>query len=277
MKKTICILLSISLLFCFFSTANITVSAASQYQLYWPVPTSSASIGRYSSAFGPRKAPTSGASTNHRGIDIPVKSGTAVYAAYDGVVVAVSKSNSRGNYVLVYHSAIGLSTLYQHLTSATVQKGDNVSGGSQIAISGNTGVGTGAHLHFGVMVGKATKADNDQVGYNMAINPLGANISYTASGGTIKTNSDNPDDYTYPTRDLFYTSPVKTGNDVKWVQAVLLKLGYEIAIDGSFGPITRDVVKQFQQDKNLTVDGSCGPATRSKLLAGTQKRTALFL
>lgn len=254
------------MLFCFFSTANLTVSAASQYQLYWPVPTSSASIGRYSSAFGPRKAPTSGASTNHRGIDIPVKSGTAVYAAYDGIVMAVSKSNLRGNYVLIYHSAIGLSTLYQHLTSATVQKGDNVSGGSQIAISGNTGVGTGAHLHFGVMVGKATKADNDQVGYNMAIDPLGSNISYTASGGTIKINSDNPDDYTYPTRDLFYTSPVKTGNDVKWVQAVLLKLGYEIAIDGSFGPITRDVVKQFQQDKNLTVDGSCGPATRSKLL-----------
>ena len=244
---------------------SIVAEAATQYNLYWPVPTSAAAIGRISSAFGPRKSPTTGASTNHRGIDIPVGSGTSVYAAYDGVVVAIGKTNARGNYVLLYHSSIGLSTLYQHLTCATVQKGDTVSGGSQIALSGNTGIGTGAHLHYGVMVGKATKVDNDQPSYNMAINPLGSNISYSSSTGKI-VSSDNPDDYTYPTRDLFYTSPVKTGNDVKWVQAVLWRLGYDISIDGSFGPATRDVVKQFQADYGLDVDGSCGPATRSKLL-----------
>ena len=250
---------------------SIVAEAATQYNLYWPVPTSAAAIGRISSAFGPRKSPTTGASTNHRGIDIPVGSGTSVYAAYDGVVVAIGKTNARGNYVLLYHSSIGLSTLYQHLTCATVQKGDTVSGGSQIALSGNTGIGTGAHLHYGVMVGKATKVDNDQPSYNMAINPLGSNISYSSSTGKI-VSSDNPDDYTYPTRDLFYTSPVKTGNDVKWVQAVLWRLGYDISIDGSFGPATRDVVKQFQANYGLDVDGSCGPATRSKLLEQWNKK-----
>lgn len=244
---------------------SVEVEAATQYNLYWPVPTSAAAVGKISSAFGPRKSPTTGASTNHRGIDIPVGSGTSVYAAYDGVVVAIGKTNARGNYVLLYHASIGLSTLYQHLTCATVQKGDTVSGGSQIALSGNTGIGTGAHLHYGVMTGQATKVDNDQPSYNMAINPLGSNISYSTSSGKVVT-SDNPDDYTYPTRDLFYTSPVKTGNDVKWVQAVLWRLGYDISIDGSFGPATRDVVKQFQTDNGLDVDGSCGPATRSKLL-----------
>ncbi len=235
-------------------------------KLYWPVPTSAAAIGYISSAFGPRVAPTTGASTNHRGIDIPVVSGTPVYAAYDGTVVAVSQTAYRGNYVLVYHPAVGLSTLYQHLTCAVVQVGDEVSGGSQIAISGSTGIGTGPHLHFGVMVGQAQYVDQDQVGWDMAINPLGTDISYISSDGTTTTNSDNPDDYTYPTRDLFYTSPVLTGNDVKWIQAVLLKLGYDIAIDGSFGPITKNVVMQFQNDNALDVDGSCGPITRGKLL-----------
>ena len=162
------------------SFSTIIVSAAN-YDLYWPVPTSAAAIGAHSSGFGPRQSPTSGASSNHRGIDIPVSSGTKVFAAYDGEVVAVGSSNVRGNYVVLYHPEIDLSTLYQHLTEAKVSKGDSVDGGSQIAISGNTGVGTGAHLHFGVMKGKATKADNDQPSYNMAIDPLDSNIQYHPS------------------------------------------------------------------------------------------------
>ncbi len=253
------------------ASLNKITSSTAQYTLYWPVPTTAASIGKISSAFGPRKSPTAGASTNHRGIDIPVGTGTPVYAAYDGVVVAIGKTDARGNYVLLYHASIGLSTLYQHLTNATVQKGATVNGGSQIALSGNTGIGTGAHLHYGVMVGKATKVDNDLLSYDMAINPLDSRISYVSASGNNSDSgnniiSDNPDDYTYPTRDLFYTSPVKTGDDVKWVQAVLWKLGYDISIDGSYGPATRDAIKEFQTDYRLTVDGSCGPNTRSKLL-----------
>ena len=70
--------------------------------------------------------------------------------------------------------------------------------------------------------------------------------------------SENPDDYPYPSRNLYYTSPVMTGNDVKWVQAVLRKLGYTVAIDGSYGPGTRDTVKQFQSDYGLSADGKAG-------------------
>ncbi len=266
MKKAISILITLVMILGVFSEIAALVPSAAQYQLFWPVPPSAAAVGKYSSPFGPRKAPTAGASTNHCGIDIPVKSGTPVYTAYDGVVTVVGKSNLRGNYVVVYHPEIGLSTLYQHLTGAVVQQGAQVSWGTQIAISGNTGIGTGAHLHFGVMKGKATKADHDQPGYKMAIDPLGSNIVYTASGGTVVTDSNNPDDYIYPTRNLMYTNPVTMGRDVKWVQAVLLKLGYEIAIDGMYGPATENAVKQFQKDKGLEVDGSCGPATRAKLL-----------
>ena len=84
-------------------------------------------------------------------------------------------------------------------------------------------------------------------------------------GGDHTYDSSNPDDYSVPSRDIYYTSPVMTGKDVAWIQAVLYQLGYSIGIDGSFGPATKSVVKSFQSDNGLTVDGSCGPATRAKL------------
>lgn len=92
------------------------------------------------------------------------------------------------------------------------------------------------------------------------------NVELNSSTETIPGNSSNPNDYPYPARNLFFTSPVQTGDDVKWVQSVLSKLGYSVAIDGSYGPSTRDAIKAFQRDHGLSVDGSCGPATRAKLL-----------
>ena len=76
----------------------------------------------------------------------------------------------------------------------------------------------------------------------------------------------DPNNYPFPTRDIYYNSSnVMTGEDVKWVQAVLHKLGYDISVDGSFGPASRSVVRQFQSDYGLEVDGSVGPITRQKL------------
>jgi len=268
MKKLLSLFLAMIMLLSLVPAAAFTSSALEDIALYWPLPVDVVAIGRISSKFGPRTAPTSGASTNHRGIDLPAPSGTPVYSVFDGVVTAVGKTNARGNYVVVHHPLIGYSSLYQHLTVANVQVGDTVVGGKQIAVSGNTGVGTGAHLHYGLMVGKATNPNHDQPGYNMAIDPMSSHILYVASAGggsAVVTPSNNPDDFTVPTRNLYYTSPVMTGNDVKWVQAVLFQLGYTIGIDGSFGPATQTVVKQFQTDYGLDVDGSVGPATRTKL------------
>ena len=89
--------------------------------------------------------------------------------------------------------------------------------------------------------------------------------AYTNSQVT-PTDWDNPDSYPFPTRDIYYlSSNTMTGSDVKWVQAVLRKLGYSIDIDGSFGPASAAVVKQFQSDSGLEVDGSVGPITRQTL------------
>ena len=94
-----------------------------------------------------------------------------------------------------------------------------------------------------------------------------AEFTSSSTGGTSSstTTNTNPLAYPVPTRAVYYTSPVMTGNDVKYIQAGLKKLGYSITIDGSFGPAAKEVTKKFQSDNGLTADGSFGPATLKKL------------
>ena len=55
------------------------------------------------------------------------------------------------------------------------------------------------------------------------------------------------------------------GDRVKELQTKLNKLGYNLAVDGSFGPATDNAVKDFQKKYGLTVDGIVGPNTTKKL------------
>lgn len=68
--------------------------------------------------------------------------------------------------------------------------------------------------------------------------------------------------YTMPSRTLAYGA---SGDDVKWLQAGLLLLGYASPIDGGFGLRTLSAVKQFQKAEGLDQDGVFGPHTRSRL------------
>ena len=76
-------------------------------------------------------------------------------------------------------------------------------------------------------------------------------------------NSSDPSSYPVPTRTL---KKGMTGEDVKWLQAALKKLGYTITIDGDFGEQTKKKVIKAQERYGLTQDGIVGPATRAKLL-----------
>ncbi len=129
--------------------------------LAWPLP-SSYGRSRITSYFGHREQPVAGASTYHRAIDIGVPIGTSVYAAADGYVVTTGYSSIRGNYIMVKH-ADNLYTFYQHLKSVAVPAGRNVSKGQTIAYSGNTGIGSGPHLHFEVRTSP---------NYGSEVNPL---------------------------------------------------------------------------------------------------------
>lgn len=108
-----------------------------------------ASYTRMSDDYGWRIHPTLGVEKFHNGVDFAAPKGTAIYAAYDGKVVAATYSSSMGNYVMIDHGD-GLYTIYMHASALYVSKGDVVVRGETIAAVGTTGRSTGNHLHFGV-------------------------------------------------------------------------------------------------------------------------------
>lgn len=118
--------------------------------LGWPLSSSSPNYNAITSYFGNRESPVPGASTNHRGIDIGVSTGTPVYSSADGYVLDVQYTGVRGLFVLIKHGN-NLYTRYQHLSSSNVSAGQYVKRGQQIARSGNSGIGSGPHLHFEVL------------------------------------------------------------------------------------------------------------------------------
>ena len=118
-----------------------------RYGFLWPCPSST----KISSDYGPRTAPTSGASSNHKGIDIAAPYGAPIVASQNGTVTVASYSPTCGNYVMIDHGA-GLYTVYMHCSSLACSAGQDVTRGDTIAYVGSTGVSTGNHLHFAVSV-----------------------------------------------------------------------------------------------------------------------------
>lgn len=108
--------------------------------------------GEITSGFGGRQSPGGIGSTDHKGIDIGVVTGTSVAAADGGKVSLAGWNGGYGNCVIIDHGN-GRQTLYGHLEGYTVQAGDVVGKGQEIGKSGSTGKSTGPHLHFGVKEG----------------------------------------------------------------------------------------------------------------------------
>ncbi len=108
--------------------------------------------GRITSRFGGRTAPTAGASSNHKGIDIATPTGTSIKASSGGKITHAGWSSGYGYLVTIKHPD-GTETRYAHLSKVLVKVGQNVTQGQKIALSGNTGISTGPHLHFEIRVG----------------------------------------------------------------------------------------------------------------------------
>jgi murein DD-endopeptidase MepM/ murein hydrolase activator NlpD len=95
----------------------------------------------------------------HDGIDLAGPIGTPICAASDGIVKEAGYTNSGyGAWVLLQH-ADGTVTRYGHINSWTVQVGQRVFAGDQIATIGNRGNSTGPHLHFSVLLGGSNPTD----------------------------------------------------------------------------------------------------------------------
>ena len=107
--------------------------------------------GTITSPFGYRSSPTAGASTYHKGIDIGVASGSLILASKAGEVVTATYQSAAGNYIAIYHGD-GIYTYYMHCSKLAAKVGDKVEQGQVIAYVGSTGVSTGPHLHFAIVV-----------------------------------------------------------------------------------------------------------------------------
>ncbi|MFP4483578.1 MAG: peptidoglycan DD-metalloendopeptidase family protein [Spirochaetota bacterium] len=107
--------------------------------------------GRFTSGFGMRNDPFTGLRRFHNGIDLAEVIGTPIGAAMAGTVAHTeTQSGNYGKFVIVRHDG-GFQTLYAHLDSFAVRKGQYVSQGQTIGAMGNTGRSTGPHLHFSII------------------------------------------------------------------------------------------------------------------------------
>lgn len=113
----------------------------------WPVE------AEITSTFGWRVHPVLGNRHHHDGIDLDIPEGTLIHAAASGRVYFSGEQPGYGN-VLILEHADGFYTVYGHLSSALVYKGQYVEVGQAIAQSGNTGISDGPHLHFEVRNGE---------------------------------------------------------------------------------------------------------------------------
>ena len=108
----------------------------------------------------------------HPGIDYRCVPNTPVYSANDGIVMYAGYDNTNGNLIQIWNEEKGFKTMYGHNTSLAFKQGDVVKAGDLIALSGNTGAGTGPHLHFGLkLTGFGGSGLDNNNGYNGAIDP----------------------------------------------------------------------------------------------------------
>ncbi|MBN1486977.1 MAG: peptidoglycan DD-metalloendopeptidase family protein [Anaerolineae bacterium] len=104
-----------------------------------------------SAGFGDSRSYAGMFETFHSGIDFRAWTGVPIYAPADGIVVMTDTLQVRGNAVILDHGW-GLMTGYWHLSKIVVEEGQAVQRGEIIAYAGNTGLSTGAHLHWEMWV-----------------------------------------------------------------------------------------------------------------------------
>ena len=119
-------------------TGGLLQEFDSPLALYW--------YNYVSGYYGYRKNPVTGNDEFHRGVDIAVPTGTAVYATHDGTVTTAAYDSHYGNYVVLEKD--GYTTKYAHMDSLSVSEGQELEKGTVIGTTGNTGSSTGSHLHI---------------------------------------------------------------------------------------------------------------------------------
>ena len=109
--------------------------------------------GRFTSGFGMRRHPIVRRYRLHSGIDWSAPSGTPIIASGNGTVEEVGTRAGYGRSIILRH-ANGYETTYNHMSGYArgISPGDRVRQGQIIGYVGSTGLSTGPHLHFEVLV-----------------------------------------------------------------------------------------------------------------------------
>ena len=125
-----------------------TGKSAKQFLLRQPVPN-----GKFRSPFGWRRHPITGSRKLHTGVDWAAPRGTPIIAAGNGVVEKAGRAGGYGNQIILRH-ANGYETSYNHQTrfAKGIRPGIRVRQGQIIGYVGSTGLSTGPHLHYEVIV-----------------------------------------------------------------------------------------------------------------------------
>lgn len=119
-------------------------------ELHRCIPAIKPTVGEYSiDGFGMRRHPILGIRRFHNGIDINCDYNTPVRSPGDGKVAVVERRAGFGLVIEVDHG-FGYRTIYAHLSKANVKEGEKVKRGQIIAMSGNSGLSSGPHLHYEV-------------------------------------------------------------------------------------------------------------------------------
>ncbi len=108
---------------------------------------------RLSSSFGMRKHPILGYNKMHRGTDFAAPSGTPIMASGSGTVTRARWCGGGGNCVKIKHNST-YETIYAHMKAFAkgIKEGKKVKQGQIIGYVGSTGLSTGPHLHYEVIV-----------------------------------------------------------------------------------------------------------------------------
>ncbi|MTW22238.1 peptidoglycan DD-metalloendopeptidase family protein [Allochromatium palmeri] len=107
------------------------------------------------SAFSPeRRHPVTGRLQAHRGVDLATPMGTPLFAPADGLARTGYQEHGAGHFIALYHGPEGdpgkVETKFFHLSGILVEPGQRVRQGDLIGYTGDSGLGTGPHLHYEV-------------------------------------------------------------------------------------------------------------------------------
>jgi murein DD-endopeptidase MepM/ murein hydrolase activator NlpD len=134
---------------------NIRAQVFAQFtpQKLWETPFIMPVNGTITSPFGIGRSYNGAPVTSHHsGLDIAVPEGAPVHAAASGRVAFAGALTTRGNTVMIDHG-LGVFTGYSHLSQINVAAGQTVTQGQLIGLAGQTGLATGPHLHWELIVG----------------------------------------------------------------------------------------------------------------------------